>query len=88
MRCEKCQGLVVNDYGDVRCMNCGNRPLELLREPEPATQGRRRQCSNCKAAAKVGHNYCQEHLDYFVEHRLKKKAQMEQLEGLMQELLS
>lgn len=28
MRCPKCSGCVVNDQGDVRCLNCGHRPLE------------------------------------------------------------
>lgn len=85
MRCEKCQGLVVNDYGEVRCMNCGARPFEILREPEPAKQGRRRLCSNCKDDAAVGHRYCQRHLDYFVEYGRKKKAQRDEAQRLMQE---
>lgn len=88
MTCKKCRGLVVNDFGDVRCMNCGNRPLELLREPEPATQGRRRQCSNCKDDAVVGHHYCQAHLDYFIEHRRNKKAQLDEAQRLMQGVVS
>lgn len=25
MRCQKCKGLVVNEYGDARCLNCGAR---------------------------------------------------------------
>lgn len=88
MTCERCQGLVVDEYGEVRCMNCGARPFEILREPEPAKQGRRRRCSNCKEAAVVGHNYCQHHLDYFVEYGRKKKMQMEQAQLLMQEGLA
>lgn len=66
-------------------MNCGARPMELLREPEAAKQGRRRQCSNCKEDAVVRHNYCQRHLDYFVEHGRKKKAQRDEMRVLLQE---
>lgn len=33
MRCVKCQGLVVNEYGDVRCLNCGRRYFP----PEPVS---------------------------------------------------
>lgn len=88
MTCEKCQGLVVNDYGDVRCMNCGARPLVVLRAPEEPKQGRRRSCSNCKALAAAGHNYCQRHLDYFVERRLQKRAQQDEAQRLMQEIAS
>lgn len=86
MTCARCHGLVVNDYGDVRCMNCGARPCQVLREPEQAPQGRRRGCSNCAEDAVVGHHYCQRHLDYFVERRRSKKAQMDEAQRLVQEL--
>ena len=88
MRREECQGLVVNDYADVRCVNCGARPFEILREPEPAKQGLRRQCSNCKDDAKAGHNYCQRHLDYFVERRRAKLTQADEAQRLMREITS
>lgn len=88
MTCARCQGLVVNDYGDVRCMNCGARPLVVLRAHEEPKQGRRRSCSNCKGDAKAGHNYCQRHLDYFVERRRAKLAQADEALRLMQEVAS
>ncbi|MDP3595368.1 MAG: hypothetical protein Q8S75_00045, partial [Nitrospirota bacterium] len=79
------QGLVVDDFGDVRCMNCGARPLVVLRAPEEPRQGRRRPCSNCKDDAKAGHHYCQRHLDYFTEYRRQKKERMDEAQHLMQE---
>ncbi|NOT95441.1 MAG: hypothetical protein HOP00_03925 [Nitrospira sp.] len=86
MRCEKCQGLIVNEYGDVRCMNCGARPGVVLRDPEPDKRVRRRGCSNCAEYAVVGHHYCQHHLDYFVERRLQKRAQQDEAQRLMREI--
>lgn len=36
MRCARCQGCVVAHYDEVRCLNCGHRPLAPApREPEP-----------------------------------------------------
>lgn len=26
-KCRRCAGLVIDDYGDVRCMLCGDRPV-------------------------------------------------------------
>ena len=42
MRCDKCHGLVVDEYTEIRCLNCGSRPFEVLRHPEKAPQGRRK----------------------------------------------
>ena len=30
MTCPRCQGLVVNDADDIRCLNCGHRPCGYL----------------------------------------------------------
>lgn len=72
--CSRCQGFVMTDQYETRCLNCGNRPYELLREPEPDRRGRRLACSNCRQPVVEGHNYCQEHLDYFkAYHRTRKQ---------------
>lgn len=34
MRCERCQGLVVREHGESRCVNCGHRP-EQIATPVP-----------------------------------------------------
>jgi len=49
MRCSKCHGLVVNEYDDIRCVNCGCRPFEVPRHPEKAPQWQgsvKPECSN------------------------------------------
>jgi len=28
MTCDRCQGLILDEYGDVRCVNCGHRVIE------------------------------------------------------------
>ena len=50
MTCPKCQGLVVEDYGEHRCIQCGCRPFEKLITVK---------CSNpdCFALPEL-HNYC------------------------------
>lgn len=30
MQCKKCHGLVVEDHGEHRCLNCGARPYQVL----------------------------------------------------------
>lgn len=35
MTCTKCGGLVIDDCGDERCLNCGRRVTDPAREPEP-----------------------------------------------------
>lgn len=85
LTCTRCQGFVMTDCEETRCLNCGCRPLDVRREPEDAKRGRRRRCTNCKENAVVWHNYCQRHLDYFVEYGRKKKAQLEQAQLLMRE---
>jgi len=32
MRCPKCQGLVVLDHDELRCLNCGMRPGDGTRQ--------------------------------------------------------
>ena len=86
MRCGKCQGLIVTEYEESRCLNCGCRPFEVVRAPDEPKQGLRRRCTNCQEKAVAGHNYCQTHLDYFVEYGRNKKTQREQAQRLMQEL--
>lgn len=34
MNCPKCQGLVMQDYDEWKCINCGCRPFEVTR-PAP-----------------------------------------------------
>lgn len=38
MRCDKCQGLVISEYGEARCLNCGRRPCDALRAMEPVAE--------------------------------------------------
>ena len=45
MTCHRCQGLIVDDAGDVRCLNCGHRlvsayvpPLDERMNAERAAQ--------------------------------------------------
>ena len=28
MICPRCQGLIINGFGDLRCANCGHRPTQ------------------------------------------------------------
>lgn len=85
MRCTKCQGLVLNEYGDVRCLNCVNRPCQVLREPERAPQGRRSRCKDCQNEAEPGRNHCRPHLEYFVEYTRKRKAKLDEARLLILE---
>jgi hypothetical protein len=39
MRCPKCQGCVVFDGEERRCVNCGNRPDLIVRVIEPEPEG-------------------------------------------------
>ena len=82
--CPKCQGFVINDFGDVRCMNCGLRPLVVTRPPDP--EPTRRRCSSCTNEAVEGKRTCQAHLDYFRDYKLKKKARVEEARDLVLEL--
>lgn len=34
MTCTKCHGFVMHDYDELRCLNCGARPLQVIR-PAP-----------------------------------------------------
>jgi len=70
--CTRCQGFVMTDQYETRCLNCGARPFEVRRNLEPPKQGRRRRCGNCHEPAIAGHHYCQMHLDYFKAYKMKR----------------
>ena len=80
--CGRCKGFLLTDQEETRCLNCGDRPYEKARAPEPPPQGRRRRCSNCQEDAVVGKHYCRRHLDYFAQYGRKQKAQRDEAAAL------
>lgn len=74
MTCPRCKGLVVNQYGEVRCLLCGyyHTPYaETIREPYWRKASR--PCRNCKQDAIFGKSYCQVHLDYMVNYKRSRR---------------
>ena len=68
LTCTRCQGFVMTDPYDTRCLNCGNRPLDVLRPPEAAPQGRRKMkapgtCRTCLNEAEPDKQQCRPCLD-------------------------
>jgi hypothetical protein len=55
MTCTKCAGLIVTEYDESRCMNCGFRPSVVLRMPEIF----RVKCMYCSSPPVVGRKSCQ-----------------------------
>lgn len=59
MICPRCQGFMLGDYGDVRCLNCSHR----LFGPEPIRlcQWQNKLAGQCTKNPMRGSDYCQEH---------------------------
>lgn len=77
MRCPKCQGCVVFDGEERRCVNCGHRPDLIVRviEPEPdvlrCTYNR-----SCDEPRVLGRLMCRPHLRHCVERAKAYQARM------------
>lgn len=79
--CCRCGGFVLNEYGTVRCLNCGNYLFEPFVPHEINMIGRIKPCyqrekSGCKNMAVDGHEHCQAHLDYFKFYSRLKRARL------------
>ncbi len=51
MSCARCGGLMVADYGELFCINCG-RPLEPAHPPPPGLSTRRQEGKHQRKSAK------------------------------------
>jgi hypothetical protein len=74
MTCPKCYGYLVNEYGVVRCVNCGwreNKPLSAPIEDD-APQRQPGQCVNCHRMAGQ-YKHCDHCIEVMREYRRKKK---------------
>lgn len=58
MRCPKCQGLIVQEYEEARCLNCSYRPVPI--EPAPICRGMNKN-GQCPKPAIRRSNYCLQH---------------------------
>ena len=56
MRCIRCQGCMIDDFGDVRCLNCGHRPCEM----RPALADERKLEGNMAIGGTCSKNGCEE----------------------------
>lgn len=68
MTCPKCQGLLIDEHDETRCLNCGYRVLQVA--PTPickfhASKGR------CIKTAMKHSNYCNQH-DALEAHRRRQ----------------
>lgn len=71
MRCVKCDGCVVLDGGERRCLNCGARPDLALRMAEPdAVVDRCKYSKRCEEPRAAGRLMCRRHLG-IVNKRVK-----------------
>jgi hypothetical protein len=71
MNCPRCSGLIVTQYDETRCLQCGwydNPPYaESIRDAYDKIC-----CRNCKRKPVKGKSLCQSCLDYQVDYRKKQ----------------
>lgn len=59
MICEKCQGLIVDEHDEPRCINCGRRPGTPLRAIQASDEVERPvKCRNCARPPALGRKFC------------------------------
>lgn len=58
MTCIRCLGLVIKEHDELRCLNCGHRPIPI--EPQPLCKGRY-QNGQCWKSPVRGSDYCLQH---------------------------
>lgn len=74
MTCPRCQGCVVTQYDETRCMNCGWMQNEPLSVPAREPYWRIGKCLNCRRKAANGKKHCQVCMDYMVQYRKQRKV--------------
>ena len=61
MRCPKCAGLIIDNYDDRFCLNCGWRPVQIVAEPilfNPNRSWTPGVCEICQQSAMRNKPYC------------------------------
>ena len=83
MTCPRCTGFLYQDHDvetetlEIRCVNCGCRPLLVTRPPDPVMQGRRpgNRCANCVRDKEPGYTQCARCRTYQKDYKRRVRAE-------------